>query len=81
MITRLALCLAMVVALAGALPGSARADWDDRPSPGEYEESLSPHGYWVDAPGYGRVWRPYVGWEWRPYVDGQWIYSSYGWTW
>jgi hypothetical protein len=63
------------------LPGTARADWDDRPEPGEFEESLNPYGYWVDAPGYGRVWRPNEEWGWRPYVDGQWIWTSYGWTW
>jgi hypothetical protein len=81
MITRLLVCLAMVFALAGALPGTVRAEWDDRPEPAEYEENLSPHGYWVDDPGFGRVWRPYMHWDWRPYVDGQWIWTSYGWTW
>jgi hypothetical protein len=80
-VRRWLLCAAVLLALAAALPGAARADWDDRPDPSEYEESLSPYGYWADAPGYGRVWRPNEDWNWRPYVDGQWIWSSYGWTW
>jgi len=71
----------MLLALAAAFRGTARADWDDRPDPSEYEESLSPYGYWADAPGYGRVWRPNEDWGWRPYVDGQWVWTSYGWTW
>ena len=73
MTSRLVLWIALVLALAGALPGTARADWDDRPDPSEYEESLNPHGYWVDDNQYGRVWRPYTSWDWRPYVDGQWV--------
>jgi len=81
MTSRLLVCAALVLALAGAMPGVARADWDDRPEPSEYEESLNPYGYWVDAPGYGRVWRPNEDSSWRPYVDGQWIWTSYGWTW
>jgi len=81
MTSRIVLCIAMVLALAGATPGLARADWDDRPDASEYDESLDPHGYWVDDPSYGRVWRPYTDWGWRPYVDGQWIWTSYGWTW
>jgi hypothetical protein len=81
MTSRVVLWVAMVLALAGAVPGVARADWDDRPDPEEFEESLSPNGYWVDDPGYGHVWRPYMDWGWRPYVDGHWIWTSYGWTW
>jgi hypothetical protein len=79
--TKLLVAIAMAVALAGAVPGSARAEWDDAPPPGEYEQTLSPHGYWVDEPTFGRVWRPYTYWDWRPYYDGRWIWTSYGWTW
>jgi hypothetical protein len=81
MISRLLPIVAMVLALAGASPGLAHADWDDRPDPTEFEESLSPHGYWVDDAQFGRVWRPNTWWTWRPYVDGHWIWTSYGWTW
>ena len=81
MLSRLLLMVAVVLALAGADPGTARADWDDRPDAGEFEESLSPHGYWVDDSQFGRVWRPNVWWTWQPYVDGRWIWTSYGWTW
>jgi hypothetical protein len=82
MITRVVLWVAVVLALAGAVPGSAKAEsWDDRPDPDEYEESLGPYGYWVDDAQFGRVWRPHMHWEWRPYVDGQWTWTSYGWTW
>jgi hypothetical protein len=81
MISRLMLMIAMVLALASAAPAPAHADWDDRPDPAEFEESLAPHGYWVDDSQFGRVWRPYTWWTWRPYVDGRWIWTSYGWTW
>jgi len=81
MMSRLVLWVAMVLALAGAAPGVARADWDDRPDPSEFEESLNPNGYWVDEPTFGRVWRPYESWDWRPYTAGQWVWTSYGWTW
>lgn len=81
MTSRLVLLVAMVLAIAGAGPGSARADWDDRPDPGEFEQALSPSGYWIDDAQFGRVWRPYVDWGWQPYVDGRWAWTSYGWTW
>ncbi|MGH7896270.1 MAG: DUF6600 domain-containing protein [Candidatus Binatia bacterium] len=79
--SRIVLAFAVLLALAAAGPLPARADWDDRPDASEYEQSLSPHGYWVDDGSFGRVWRPSVGWDWRPYSDGQWIWTSYGWTW
>src|SRR5262249_28452166 len=47
MTSRLVLRIAFVLALALAIPGAARADWDDRPDPGEFEESLAPDGYWA----------------------------------
>ncbi len=81
MMSRLMLMIAMVLALAAAAPGSAHADWDDRPDPAEFEDELAPHGYWVDDAQFGRVWRPNTWWAWRPYVDGHWIWTSYGWTW
>jgi DNA helicase-2/ATP-dependent DNA helicase PcrA len=49
-VRRWLVCGAMLLALAGAFTSTARADWDDRPEPGEFEESLNPYGYWVDAP-------------------------------
>jgi hypothetical protein len=81
MITRLLLMVALVLAVAGAAPRAAHADWDDRPDPAEFEESLEPHGYWVDDAQFGHVWRPNTWWSWQPYVDGHWIWTSYGWTW
>jgi hypothetical protein len=81
MMTRALLWVAVVLALAGAIPGTARADWDDRPDPGEFQQSLDPNGYWVDDSQFGHVWRPPVAWGWQPYVDGQWVWTTYGWTW
>ncbi len=78
---RIGLAFALLIAVAAAGPIAARADWDDRPGPDEYQTALSPHGYWVDDGGLGRVWRPSVAWDWRPYEDGQWVWTSYGWTW
>ena len=78
---RALMLLPVLLAVALASADTARADWDDRPDPGEFEESLAPNGYWADDPGFGRVWRPYESWDWRPYVDGQWVWTSYGWTW
>ena len=79
--TKTALVVALLCALAGAISGPARAEWDDRPEPGEFESELAPHGYWVDEARFGRAWRPNVEWDWRPYSAGQWIWTSYGWTW
>ena len=81
MTSRTLLLVAMVLAIAGAVPGRARADWDDRPDPAEFEQALSPSGYWVDDVQFGHVWRPYVEWGWQPYVSGRWAWTSYGWTW
>jgi hypothetical protein len=81
MISRLLLIVAVVLAVAGAAPATARADWDDRPDPAEFEDELAPHGYWVDDAQFGHVWRPYTWWSWQPYVDGRWVWTSYGWTW
>ncbi|MFT3835616.1 MAG: hypothetical protein QM723_01290 [Myxococcaceae bacterium] len=47
-----------------------------------FQNALSPYGEWVEAPGYGRVWRPAgVSASWRPYTQGRWIWTAYGWTW
>src|SRR5437016_182588 len=48
-----------------------------------FDEPLSPYGYWVDDPSYGRVWRPRdPSVDWRPYMYGRWAYTSeYGWVW
>ena len=48
-----------------------------------FYEPLTPYGYWVDDPSYGRVWRPRdVGTDWRPYTYGRWTYTTeYGWVW
>lgn len=45
-------------------------------------EDLDGYGTWVDAPSYGRVWRPAVDAEWAPYRAGRWAWVDYyGWTW
>lgn len=56
----------------------ARAQWVR-----SFDEPLSPYGYWVDDPIYGRVWRPRdTPADWRPYTYGRWVYTSeYGWVW
>lgn len=47
-----------------------------------FYEELSPHGYWVNNPGYGYVWIPSVGPDFFPYyTSGYWVYTIYGWTW
>jgi hypothetical protein len=48
-----------------------------------FDEPLSPYGYWVEDPYYGRVWRPReTPADWRPYTYGRWVYTGdYGWVW
>jgi uncharacterized membrane protein YgcG len=46
-----------------------------------FEESLSPHGEWVEVGSYGRVWRPRVAAGWRPYYYGRWEWTNEGWLW
>jgi hypothetical protein len=48
-----------------------------------FDEPLSPYGYWVEDPYYGRLWRPReTPADWRPYTYGRWVYTSeYGWVW
>ena len=48
-----------------------------------FDKTLSAHGYWVNDPQYGRVWRPSrLPDGWRPYVYGSWAYTrEYGWVW
>jgi hypothetical protein len=45
-------------------------------------DDLDAYGRWVDAPGYGHVWSPYVAANWAPYTYGRWVWEPYyGWTW
>ena len=46
-------------------------------------EDLDANGEWIDAPDYGRVWRPRaVAADWAPYRYGHWAWvSPWGWTW
>jgi hypothetical protein len=47
-----------------------------------FQESLAPHGEWVEVGGYGNCWRPTgVDSDWSPYSDGYWAYTDAGWTW
>jgi uncharacterized protein DUF6600/FecR-like protein len=45
---------------------------------------LSYYGNFVDTPGYGMLWQPYlVGAGWNPFMDGAWAFSpgfGYGWV-
>jgi Family of unknown function (DUF6600) len=51
-------------------------------SSGEFYDSLSPYGSWVDVPQYGYVWYPgSVGTNWMPYENGYWAWTDAGWTW
>ena len=51
------------------------------PSLGEFRDSLSPYGEWIDTPEYGTVWRPAVDDGWRPYFRGRWAWTVAGWYW
>lgn len=47
-----------------------------------FYNALSPYGSWMDYPGYGEVWHPYMGAGFRPYdTDGHWVYTGLGWAW
>jgi hypothetical protein len=47
-----------------------------------FYDGLSPHGIWIDYPGYGHVWHPSVDGNFRPYyTNGYWDYCSDGWIW
>ncbi|RJP34171.1 MAG: hypothetical protein C4527_02675 [Candidatus Omnitrophota bacterium] len=44
---------------------------------------LDRYGEWIEAPDYGRVWRPTtVVADWAPYRHGRWVWvEPYSWTW
>jgi hypothetical protein len=45
-------------------------------------EDLDRYGDWVQVPGYGWCWMPYVDAGWVPYRDGRWVSDAYfGWMW
>jgi hypothetical protein len=78
-----------VIAMAGSLVArpAAAQDWNVAPPPdgevqGNFDETLSPYGDWVDVDG-TRAWHPspsVVGEDFQPYATGgQWVYSDYGW--
>jgi hypothetical protein len=47
-----------------------------------FYDGLSPHGIWIEYPGYGHVWHPSVDGNFRPYyTSGYWDYCSEGWIW
>ncbi len=50
-----------------------------------FYDALSPHGTWIEVPGYGRCWRPnyaVLGAGWQPYADGgHWVWTDFGWYW
>ena len=46
-----------------------------------FYDTLSPHGDWLEVPGYGACWRPEVSNGWAPYTEGGWSFTDVGWTW
>lgn len=51
-------------------------------SAADFYAPLSAYGTWVDAPRYGRCWRPTdVPTGWRPYANGSWEWTDLGWYW
>ena len=45
-------------------------------------EDLDRYGDWVEVPGYGWCWTPYVDAGWAPYRNGRWVSDAYyEWTW
>src|SRR5580658_7598309 len=47
-----------------------------------FYDDLSPHGPWINYPGYGYVWMPDAGPDFKPYsTNGHWVYSNEGWIW
>jgi len=50
-------------------------------TPETFQGALAPYGDWMDAPSYGRVWRPHVAAGWRPYYYGRWEWTNEGWLW
>jgi hypothetical protein len=71
------------MAVVGCLISGTVAQPANAETLGYFDEPLSPYGYWVDDPYYGRVWRPReTPADWRPYTYGRWVYTSeYGWVW
>src|SRR5689334_7491607 len=91
--------LAFIILLGSSVGTSAIAQYDSDDSYEEgYQEGyndgrnvdyqtfydeLSPHGNWIEYPGYGYVWQPGLGRDFRPYsTGGHWVYSEqYEWIW
>jgi hypothetical protein len=90
--------LAIFILLGSSYPNEASAQYDGYDG-GYYDEGysdnrgdvsyqtfydeLSPHGNWVEYPGYGYVWQPSLGNDFRPYsTGGHWVWSDrYEWVW
>jgi hypothetical protein len=47
---------------------------------GDYDY-LGGYGEWLQEPGFGTVWHPYVVADWGPFENGHWIWSDNGWAW
>ena len=89
---------AVLILLGSTFPQNASAQYDDYDD-GYYDDGyyddrgdvdyqtfydeLSPHGNWVEYPGYGYVWQPSIGNDFRPYsTGGHWVWSDrYEWVW
>ena len=73
----------VVLAMFTAFLIATGTDYASAQSTRYFDEPLSPYGYWIDDPVYGRVWRPReTPADWRPYTYGRWVYTSeYGWVW
>lgn len=46
-----------------------------------FDNFLTPYGYWMTIQPIGYVWVPRVHVSWRPYYYGYWVYTAYGPTW
>lgn len=44
-------------------------------------DMLDQYGEWIESPGLGEVWRPFVTYDWSPFTQGQWEWTDRGWMW
>ena len=73
----------LVVLIATWLTLTASAGYAQATATVYFDQTLAPHGAWVEDTRYGRVWRPHQRpVHWRPYLYGRWVYTTeYGWVW
>ncbi len=65
-----------------ALLGCGTTEQAQAPPPPTQEFAmLDAYGQWLDLPGEGEVWQPYVAETWQPYEYGHWRWTDRGWMW